>query len=285
VYLHHSRIAETFQVGRVFLAGDAAHLQPPFFGQGMNSGIRDATNLAWKLAAVVSGRAGQGVLDSYDAERRHHAAEMVAFATRIGRMYSPRNRATERVRDLAFRALQLVPGGKDYVLQMKYKPMPRYATGVVVGAGGGDGPVGRMFMQPVVETIARRREKLDDAIGPWFAVIGIQVDPALHLGPASLAWWRSLGARFVRVDASRSGPRPTVAGDRTPFDESGSPTLVLEDVDGAFRDWLLARPGDEIIVLRPDRYLAAVCDRHRLESTTDALRCLLTDQGEHRRAG
>jgi 3-(3-hydroxy-phenyl)propionate hydroxylase len=59
VYLHHSRIAARFQAGDVFLAGDAAHLQPPFFGQGMNSGIRDATNLAWKLAAVTSGR-GRG---------------------------------------------------------------------------------------------------------------------------------------------------------------------------------------------------------------------------------
>jgi 3-(3-hydroxy-phenyl)propionate hydroxylase len=62
-------------------------------------------------------------------------------------------------------------------------------------------------------------------------------------------------------------------------------TVAVEDVDGAFRDWLLSRPGDEIIVLRPDRYVAAVCDRHRLESTTEALRGLLSDQGGHHRAG
>ena len=73
IYLHHSRTAERFADRRVFLVGDAAHLQPPFFGQGMNSGIRDATNLAWKLAFVLAGRASEGVLTTYDTERREHA--------------------------------------------------------------------------------------------------------------------------------------------------------------------------------------------------------------------
>jgi 3-(3-hydroxy-phenyl)propionate hydroxylase len=265
VYLHHSRIASRFQVGRVFLAGDAAHLQPPFFGQGMNSGLRDATNLAWKLAAVAKGQAGEQVLDTYDTERRSHAAAMVGFATRMGKMYSPRNRLTERGRDVAFRALHLVPGGRDYVLQMKYKPMPRYTSGVVTGGRPQDkgDPVGRMFMQPEVENAGRRREKLDDVIGPWFAVIGIHLDPADHLGRTALQWWRDLGAVFVRVDRPRWG-EPKPARD-----------LSVEDVDGAFRDWLLARPDAEIVVLRPDRYVAAVCDRSRFEVTTAALRELL----------
>ncbi len=82
VYLHHSRVASTFGVGGELLAGDAAHLQPPFFGQGMNSGLRDATNLAWKLAAVVRGVAGAALVATYDAERPH-ATEMVRFATRM----------------------------------------------------------------------------------------------------------------------------------------------------------------------------------------------------------
>jgi len=134
VYWHHSRIASIFRAGPVFLAGDAAHLQPPFFGQGMNSGIRDATNLAWKLAAVTAGRAGPALLDSYDAERRGHATAMVSFATRVGAMYQPRCRGTEFVRDGFFRAVQRIPGARDYILQMKYKPAPRYTTGAIVPA-------------------------------------------------------------------------------------------------------------------------------------------------------
>uniref|UniRef100_UPI001C692662 bifunctional 3-(3-hydroxy-phenyl)propionate/3-hydroxycinnamic acid hydroxylase n=1 Tax=Pseudonocardia pini TaxID=2758030 RepID=UPI001C692662 len=132
VYWHHSRIAATFGAGPVFLAGDAAHLQPPFFGQGMNSGIRDATNLAWKLAAVTAGRAGPALLDTYDAERRGHATAMVSFATRVGAMYQPRSRRTEIVRDGFFRAVQRIPGARDYILQMRYKPAPRYGAGAVV---------------------------------------------------------------------------------------------------------------------------------------------------------
>jgi 3-(3-hydroxy-phenyl)propionate hydroxylase len=286
VYMHHSRIAETFQSGKVFLSGDAAHLQPPFFGQGMNSGIRDATNLAWKLAAVVSGRASEPILETYDAERRSHAAEMVGFATRIGRMYSPRSRLTERIRDLGFRAVQLIPGGKDYILQMKYKPMPRYTSGIVVGAGrrSGDDPVGRMVPQPVVETSGHKREKLDDVIGTWFAVIGIHLDPSHHLAEDALAWWRSLGARFVWVNPPRSGPLPTAPRERAPVDGTADGVTVVEDVDGFFRDWLLARPGHEIIILRPDRYVAAVCGRSEFEPTTRALRSLIGG-GEQRRAG
>jgi 3-(3-hydroxy-phenyl)propionate hydroxylase len=276
VYLHHSRIAATFQDRRVFLAGDAAHLQPPFFGQGMNSGLRDATNLAWKLAAVVDGRAEAGVLDTYDAERRGHAAAMVGFATRIGRMYSPRNRATERVRDAAFRALQLVPGAREYILQMRYKPMPRYTEGVVVDPRGGrDDPVGTMFMQPVVEAADQRRSKLDDAIGPWFAVIGIDLDPLDAMTDDDRSWWTSIGATFVSVAPSRSG---------RPLGPQGA-TTVLGDVDGAFRDWRLANPDREVVVLRPDRYVAAVCDRGSLAAATAALRDVMTDRGAQPRAG
>src|SRR5690606_19032036 len=130
VYWHHSRTSARFQDGPVFLAGDAAHLQPPFFGQGMNSGIRDATNLAWKLAAVTSGKCEPSLLKTYDAERRGHAETMVSFATRVGRMYQPRNRVTETVRNAFFRGVQQVPGARDYILQMKYKPAPRYTEGV-----------------------------------------------------------------------------------------------------------------------------------------------------------
>ena len=274
VYMHHSRIAETFQNGRVLLVGDAAHLQPPFFGQGMNSGMRDVTNLAWKLAAVVSGRAGPELIDTYDIERRHTAAVMVGFATRIGNLYTPHNRVTERLRSLLFRVLNVVPGGKEYILQMKFKPMPRYTTGVVTGADTAkrsDHPTGRMFPQPLVETDNRTRLRLDDAIGPWFAVIGIGRDPSAGLNAEQRRWWGALGARFVQVDSPRSRPLPGTAE----VAAADQPLQHLVDVDGGFRDWLLARPNDEVIVLRPDRYVAAVCRAADLTAVTDALRTVI----------
>jgi 3-(3-hydroxy-phenyl)propionate hydroxylase len=284
VYTHHSRTAQRFGVGRVFLAGDAAHLQPPFFGQGMNSGMRDATNLAWKLAAVIKGQAWPDLLTTYDSERRPHATKMVQFATRMGAMYSPRNVATERIRDLAFRGVQTIPGGRDYVLQMKYKPMPFYTDGAVLHRANGGTAVGRMFMQPDVETQSGSRCKLDDAIGPSMAVVGVGVDPRIALDTETIAWWTSMGATFVEVAPSKSTPRILADVTTTTPDSSrhvhdrtdDNGYLVVEDVDGAFRDWLLARPSDNVIVLRPDRYVAAVANHTTFGQTTAELRKLFS---------
>jgi 3-(3-hydroxy-phenyl)propionate hydroxylase len=274
VYWHHSRIASRFQSGRVFLAGDAAHLQPPFFGQGMNSGIRDATNLAWKLAAVTAGRAGEHLLETYDTERRGHAEAMVSFATRIGRMYQPRSRATEVVRDAFFRGVQLIPGARDYILQMKYKPAPRYHEGVVVGADPKDrsSPIGRLFVQPWVRDGDGRRRRLDDLLGSSIAVLGLTDDPARHLSPANLRRLADLDALLVRV-------RPPVPGRRhaSPAEDPAAQDLPdigrieVDDGDGAFRDLRLERPQDEVVVVRPDRYVAAACRADRLDAVIGEL--------------
>ena len=83
-YTFRARLASRFQTGRVFLLGDAAHLTPPFIGQGLAAGLRDADNLAWKLAHVLTGRAGEDLLASYDTERRPHAKALVKKAVRVG---------------------------------------------------------------------------------------------------------------------------------------------------------------------------------------------------------
>ncbi|MBX9897576.1 MAG: bifunctional 3-(3-hydroxy-phenyl)propionate/3-hydroxycinnamic acid hydroxylase [Qipengyuania sp.] len=266
VYRHHSRIAERFQVGRVFLAGDAAHLQPPFFGQGMNSGLRDATNLGWKLAAVLRGLAGPRLLESYEAERHDHARKMVNIATMFGRLYSPGSRALEVARDLFFRIVQRMPRLRDYVLQMKFKPIPRYTEGLVLPATDPtkEGIVGRMFMQPLVETADHRSVKLDDALGPWFTVIGIGADPSAAMSADSRKFWADIGANLVLVRPSRSEAAAVSDG-----------VIVIEDLMGAFRDWRRARPAIRFIVLRPDRYVAAVAGDNELDSVSEQLRSLL----------
>lgn len=266
VYQHHSRIADRFRVGRVFLAGDAAHLQPPFFGQGMNSGLRDATNLGWKLAAVVRGIAGPQLLITYEDERRDHAQKMVNVATMFGRLYAPRSWIMEFARDAFFRVVQRLPSLRDYVLQMKFKPMPCYTNGLVVanhplGAVGG---VGRMFMQPLVETTDHRRVMFDEAIGPWFAIIGIGKDPSSAMSRSSVEFWNSMRAKLVEVRPSRSEPAA-----------SGPGVVIIEDVLGAFRDWRRTRRDISFIVLRPDRYVAAVCGDHELDKITEDFRKLI----------
>ncbi len=83
-YIFRARLASSFRAGRVFLLGDAAHLTPPFIGQGLAAGLRDADNLTWKIAHVLTGRSGEDLLDSYDTERRPHARAMVKKAVMIG---------------------------------------------------------------------------------------------------------------------------------------------------------------------------------------------------------
>lgn len=266
VYRHHSRIAERFRSGRVFLAGDAAHLQPPFFGQGMNSGLRDATNLGWKLAAVLRGVAAPRLLESYEAERHDHARKMVNVATMFGGLYAPGSRAREIARDLFFRLVQRMPRLRDYVLQMKFKPMPRYTEGLVLPATDAtrEGVVGRMFMQPLVETADGRQVKLDEALGAWFTVIGIGADPAAAMSAASRKFWTDLGANLVTVRSSRSEAASASDG-----------VTVIEDLMGAFRDWRRARPTIRFIVLRPDRYVAAIAGDDDLDSVSAQLQSLL----------
>jgi 3-(3-hydroxy-phenyl)propionate hydroxylase len=264
VYRHHSRLADRFRVGRAFLAGDAAHLQPPFFGQGMNSGLRDATNLAWKLAAVTKGVADARLLDSYESERRDHARKMVAVATMFGRLYAPGSRIAEFARDAFFRLVQRLPQLRDYVLQMKFKPMPRYTEGFVLLDDAKGSLVGRMFMQPLIETADHRHVRLDDVLGPWFAIVGIGRDPSAAISADAKSFWQSIGGKFVEVRPSRSG---VGAGQ--------SDVETVEDVMGAFRDWRRLHPRVRYVILRPDRYVAAVAEDDGLDQAVTRLRDML----------
>ncbi len=136
----------------MILAGDAAHLTPPFAGQGMNSGVRDANNLAWKLAAVVQGQLGPKLMASYEPERRDHAWSMIEFALAIGRVMRPPNALAAFALEYGFLLLSRFPKARDYIAQMKFKPPPRFAHGFLVpdAAGAKKTLVGRMMPQPRV---------------------------------------------------------------------------------------------------------------------------------------
>ena len=202
-YTHHSRVAERFVVGRVAFVGDAAHLSPPWIGQGLNAGLRDVGNLAWKLAGIVRGALHPGVISTYESERRDHAKAMIDLADTFGAMLMPTNRLVAFVRDRVLGLVRFAPGLKDYILQMRFKPMPSYTRGIVLP--GGSDAVGRMIVQPDVETADGVRRKLDDVLGPWFSIVGWQCDPQACLSDDDRAYWTSLGAAFVQVSRSRSG--------------------------------------------------------------------------------
>jgi 3-(3-hydroxy-phenyl)propionate hydroxylase len=155
VYTFHSVIAHGWREGRLMLAGDSCHQTPPFLGQGMCAGIRDGRNLAWKLAAVVEGRADDRLLDTYETERRPHVRAFIELAVERGAVIQTTDPAVARERDASFAAG--APKMFDF-------PQPQLGPGVRLDAAP---PIGQVFPQA---TLADGR-RADDAIGRRFAVI------------------------------------------------------------------------------------------------------------------
>lgn len=255
VYTHHSRIAGAFRSGRLLLAGDAAHLMPVWQGQGYNSGIRDAFNLGWKLAAVVRGLADDTLLDTYDIERRKHARAMIDLSTMVGRAISPTNRRVAGLRDVLVRSASIVPSLKRYVLEMRFKPMPRYDQGAVVHTepGRADSPVGTLFIQPRVDTRSRQDVLLDDVLGNWLAVVCWNNNPRKILGDAAFDNWKALGARFFAL-------RPATQLHWEGHDDPD--VVVVGDRNGGLKAWFDTHQ-ESVLFLRPDRCIAGACIAQR----------------------
>ncbi|WP_118183633.1 bifunctional 3-(3-hydroxy-phenyl)propionate/3-hydroxycinnamic acid hydroxylase [Paraburkholderia phosphatilytica] len=265
IYTHHSRVADRFVVGRTLFAGDAAHLSPPWIGQGLNLGLRDAGNIAWKLAAVVKGQMDAGILASYEAERRDHAKAMIDLADTFGRVLMPTSSVKAFFRDVFFKSIGSLNAVRNYVLQMKFKPMPRYDRGLVVDASPGVAhtAVGRMFIQPDVEVGFRKKQKLDDVLGSWFAVVGWRTDPYESLDAQTRTFWESQNAVFVRVERSRSG------ASRYDRLRGSATTVCVEDLENALEPWF-QQQGHSIAIIRPDRYVAALADPSSFAGVTRA---------------
>lgn len=255
VYTHHSRIAGAFRSGRVLLAGDAAHLMPVWQGQGYNSGIRDAFNVSWKLAMVLKGTADQRILDTYDLERREHAEAMIQLSRWVGNVVSIRNRAAAATRDLFFRAISHIPRMKTYIVTMRFKPMPRMRAGALSSQGATSAsPVGQLFIQPTVVTRDAAGVRLDDALGPWFALLAWNNDPARLLDSGARAFLDRIGARLFAV-------RPAVQLGWDDARGTDAAVEVIGDADGSLKRWFDAHP-ESVLLLRPDRIIAGAAPAH-----------------------
>ncbi|WP_280377065.1 bifunctional 3-(3-hydroxy-phenyl)propionate/3-hydroxycinnamic acid hydroxylase [Pseudomonas sp. BN515] len=263
VYTHNARLAGEFRVQRIVLAGDAAHIMPVWQGQGYNSGMRDACNLAWKLALVVKGLAGEELLDSYQQERRDHAKAMIDLSVLAGHVLAPPKRWQGTLRDGISWLLNYLPPIKRYFLEMRFKPMPQYHQGALVAAGPEvkDSPVGRMFIQPRVVTDSGEEKLLDDVIGSHFAIIAWGVDPTWGLSAEQVAFWRNLGTRFIQVL-----PETQLKAER----ELAEGVIRVGDRTGRLKTWFGRYPAS-IVILRPDRFVAGLSIPQTVGRTCDAL--------------
>jgi 3-(3-hydroxy-phenyl)propionate hydroxylase len=185
IYSHHVRVADRWRVGRVFLAGDAAHAMPPWIGQGMSAGVRDAANLCWKLVAVLRGQAPDSLLDSYEAERKPHVTEVTRRAVLVGRVITERRPWLATIRNHVLRAVTRIPGANTAGQKVWWIPDARYADGFFVAAHPA---AGWQVPQPSVDGVP-----LDDLLGGEWTL--------LHTGaaPFGAAAWARAGVSSLRV--------------------------------------------------------------------------------------
>jgi len=221
-YTFRARVADRWRSGRVFLLGDAAHLTPPFIGQGLCSGLRDAYNLTWKLARVLQQGGDERLLDTYESERRPHARHVVRLAVAMGWAMTGGQDGAAALRRRALAAACRIPGltelaGRDL--------SPPLTAGPLVRRGVRRGLAGTHCPQPWV-SIDGRRTRLDEVLGDAFALL-----TAAEPGPSLTALARGLGVDAVAV---------TDLGD-----------------DGTLAAWLRSgRAG--AVLLRPDRVVMDV---------------------------
>ena len=218
-------LAERMRDGRALLVGDAAHLTPPFLGQGLCSGLRDAANVAWKLDLVLKGVAEEALLDTVDAERQPQNEWVITLAVELGRVLCQLDPDLAAERDAALRAAGAPPA-----------PELAPLTGGLLrrGADGAPGPLaGHLSVQGLISTQSGE-VLLDDLTGGGFTLIAAAGDPPQELDGRHRALLDALGAHVVSLDPSAGCGR--------------------RDADGRLTGWLREH-GAHAVLVRPDFYV------------------------------
>jgi len=237
-YKFTSQIAREWRKGRIFLAGDAAHLMPPFLAQGMCSGFRDAYNLAWKLELVLKGLASPALLDTYETERAPNARATIIESARVGQNVIERDLEKARERDARLLAMQAeLEKAKGQKALIAFR-VPGLTEGFVAHDGKAVRAAGDVFPQGRVAS-GGREGAFDDLAGRGFLVVARAGDPRAALSAEDLAYWTSIGGGFVRLDARAGGEG-------------------FADVEGRYTQ-LMDEYGCDVIVKRPDYHIYGAC--------------------------
>ncbi len=221
VYTFRACVSDIWRKGRVMLAGDAAHLMPPFAAQGLCTGLRDVAALAWRLDLLLRGSANDALLDSYAAERAPHARQLIEFAVDLGRTICVLDPPAAAARDAALRA-DKDRAGERYLA-------PRLGESALLRSG--DPHAGKLGLQARVRS-AGRLGMFDDVVGSGFVLLGLDHDPKRDLDPGQREFLAALDARVVGIGRG----------------------CAIQDVDGSYRSWF-ADLGAGAVLVRPDFYL------------------------------
>lgn len=237
VYRFQARWAKQWRVGRCLIAGDAAHLMPPFAGEGMCAGFRDAVALGWRLNAIVEGKLDDTVLDSYESERIHHAKHYIDFSQELGRIICITDEAKAAERDKKMMA---------ELAARNHEPI----TGDLVHLGSGawcedTKAAGELSTQGVVEANGKKG-LFDQVIGQGWMVVGLDRDPAQALSDSQRNVLQFLDGKTITV---------------------GGTECDAVDLNGTYAKWLNSIDA-VYFILRPDFYVAATA-----KTDSDLARC------------
>lgn len=258
VYTFNALMAKEWRRGRIFLAGDAAHMTPQFMGQGASSGIRDGYNLGWKLGMVLQGKVGERVLDSYETERKAHAQEMIDISVLLKDVVSMTNPVGTLLRDGFIAITQAIGPLKRWFRNGGFKPLPVYKQGSYIGLPrkAWRGPEGVLSPQPEVRCFDSSRVLLDDLLGQGFSLVGLNVNPRDHLDATGSRLLDELGTRMVTLYAYGERPQGLQGVERN----VRTGTTEVEDIEGHMIKWFRKAGFKDraIAVLRPDKFTFAV---------------------------
>jgi 3-(3-hydroxy-phenyl)propionate hydroxylase len=242
VYRFHALLADQFKKGRIFLLGDAAHQMPPFLGQGLCSGIRDAYNLSWKLAGVLAGQWDAKVLDSYHSERHPHVEEVINLAITHGDIIQTRNPFKALARDIFLMLGRVFP---FIISTIKFGQQWRLGNGVF--ARDHRSLNRYMLRQSIIKLNSGEEVLLDSLLGDSFALIGFNADPTVLLSQQNTDF---LNTAVTNVTLGEGGQG---------IDKEGLLQHWADDNEVA------------LALLRPDRQIYGLCYGHSHNSLKDQL--------------
>lgn len=247
VYTFHTRVAERLTSGRIALLGDAAHLSPPFAGQGMNAGLRDAFNVAWKVKLALAGTVSADILETYETERRGPTVEMIEYAVALGEIVMPPAGLDDAARQ-AIRAHLLAEPQADGAAPMRPKPESVYENGWREPASSSQQSAltGRAFPEFEVTLESGENRLLDDILGSEFALVALGAEA---------------GRLLAETDVSRSPLALRKVG--IELDNAGAKREQLATVRPAGPDFGLSDHAGSIFLVRPDRFVAAEWKRNK----------------------
>jgi len=246
VYRFQARWAKEWHKGRCLIGGDAAHLMPPFAGEGMCAGVRDAVAMAWRLNMILEGKAGLGLLESYTSERKEHARHYINFSQELGQIICIADEAQGKARDARMIADLAARGGT---------PVPTDICQLGPGVWSADSAhAGELSVQGRVSLDGRTGrfdQAVGQAVGQGWVAIGYEADPLTAMSDTQRSDFAGLGGFAVTLGAA------------------GSNAGVI-DLDGTYKAWLDAIDA-RFVLIRPDFYVAVTA------STADAFRQRLAE--------